>query len=67
MATNLELIQRTFERQLVSMQGMLPDEYRLTLVARNPKHEGSEIIMTRDDLREVGTLAIRHANQNQPE
>lgn len=52
------LIQASFDGHLQQMASELPDDYRLTLVARNTKRPDADIIMTRDDLQEVSRAVL---------
>ena len=54
----LALIQMSFDRHLQQMAKELPDDYRLTLVARNTKRPDADIIMTRDDLQGVSRAVL---------
>lgn len=55
MSANLRLIQLEIEQHLSRIEKLLPDAYKLTLVARYTKEDlaDADIVLTLDDLEKV--------------
>lgn len=49
----MSVVHMEIERLLNKIYGVLPVEYKLTLVARNTSMSGADILMTADDLDKV--------------
>jgi hypothetical protein len=59
----LVLIRPRIETLLVGIKELLPEHYRLTLVARSDKHPHAEIVFTEDDLFKVCDLLSEHGRE----
>jgi hypothetical protein len=60
MDNRLLLLQAQIEPYLHQIAALLPEPYRLTLIARHREIEQAEIVMTVDDLSRVADVLARH-------
>lgn len=63
MPMHLVLIRPRIETLLVGISELLPEHYKLTLVARSDKTPNDEIVLTEDNLETVGKLLVEHAKE----
>lgn len=59
--TQLVWLRPQIEAHLIRISQLLPEGYKLTLVARNVNHPNAEIILTEDSMTEVSEVLKSHA------